>query len=58
MPGMTFRGDRLLRYVSAFCPHCHAEDPERPLAEVRRLSYLRGLGEMRAEHTFLEVSDV
>ncbi len=38
MPGMTLRGDRLLRYVSAFCPHCHAEDPERPLAEVRRLS--------------------
>src|SRR5436305_1053891 len=38
MPGMTLRGDRLLRYVSAFCPHCHVEDPERPLAEVRRLS--------------------
>src|SRR3954467_4403124 len=38
MPGMTLRGDRLLRYVSAFCPHCHAENPERPLAEVRRLS--------------------
>ena len=38
MPGMPLRGDRLLRYVSAFCPHCHAEDPERPLAEVRRLS--------------------
>jgi uncharacterized radical SAM superfamily Fe-S cluster-containing enzyme len=38
MPGMPLRGDRLLRYVSAFCPHCHAENPERPLAEVRRLS--------------------
>jgi hypothetical protein len=37
MPGTTLRGDRLLRYVSAFCPHCHHEDPERPLAEVRRL---------------------
>jgi 7,8-dihydro-6-hydroxymethylpterin dimethyltransferase len=35
---MPLRGDRLLRYVSAYCPHCHAEDPERPLAEVRRLS--------------------
>ncbi len=38
MPGMPLRGDRLLRYVSAFCPHCHAENPERPLAEVSRLS--------------------
>jgi uncharacterized radical SAM superfamily Fe-S cluster-containing enzyme len=38
MPGMTLRADRLLRYVSAFCPHCHVENPERPLAEVRRLS--------------------
>ncbi len=38
MPGMPLRGDRLLRYVTAFCPHCHAEEPERPLAEVRRLS--------------------
>lgn len=38
MPGMPLRGDRLLRYVSAFCPHCHAEEPDRPLAEVRRLS--------------------
>jgi uncharacterized radical SAM superfamily Fe-S cluster-containing enzyme len=38
MPGMPLRGDRLLRYVSAFCPHCHAENSERPLAEVRRLS--------------------
>ncbi|HVR10885.1 MAG TPA: radical SAM protein, partial [Thermoanaerobaculia bacterium] len=35
---MPLRGDRLLRYVSAFCPHCHAEDPARPLAGVRRLS--------------------
>jgi len=38
MSGMPLRGDRLLRYVSAFCPHCHVEDPERPLAEVRRLA--------------------
>jgi uncharacterized radical SAM superfamily Fe-S cluster-containing enzyme len=27
-----------LRYVSAFCPHCHHEEPNRPLAEVQRLS--------------------
>lgn len=38
MPGMPLRGDRILRYVNAFCPHCHHEQPERPLAEVRRLS--------------------
>ncbi len=36
--GMPLRSDRVLRYVSAFCPHCHHEDPERPLAEVRRLA--------------------
>ena len=37
MPGMPLRGDRIHRYVSAFCPHCHHERPERPLDEVRRL---------------------
>jgi uncharacterized radical SAM superfamily Fe-S cluster-containing enzyme len=33
---MQLRGDRIHRYVNAFCPHCHAENP--PLAQVRRLS--------------------
>lgn len=32
--GMPLRGDRIHRYVNAFCPHC-ADDP---LPEVRRLS--------------------
>ncbi len=32
------RTDRILRYVAAFCPTCHGEDPDRPLAEVERLS--------------------
>jgi len=36
--GMPLRDDRILRYVTAFCPHCHAERPDRPLAEVTRLS--------------------
>lgn len=36
--GMGLRGDRLHRYVTAFCPHCHAEAPERPLADVQRLA--------------------
>ena len=36
--GMPLRGDRILRYVDAFCPACHAADPERPLADVRRLA--------------------
>ncbi|MFE7717709.1 radical SAM protein [Nocardia rhizosphaerihabitans] len=35
---MPLRGDRILRYVTAFCPHCHDDDPERSLAEVPRLS--------------------
>ncbi len=34
--GMQLRGDRIHRYVNAFCPHCHAQDV--PLADVRRLS--------------------
>lgn len=37
-PGMPLRGDRLLRYVVAFCPACHTERPQRPLPEVARLS--------------------
>ncbi|WP_353611965.1 radical SAM protein [Nostocoides sp. Soil756] len=36
--GMPLRGDRIHRYVNAFCPLCHEEDPDRPLAEVARLS--------------------
>ncbi|MFI6324613.1 radical SAM protein [Nonomuraea sp. NPDC050556] len=31
--GMGLRGDRILRYVNAFCPHC-----EDPLEQVQRLS--------------------
>ncbi len=38
MPGMPLRDDRILRYVGAFCPACHAERPDRPLTEVQRLS--------------------
>lgn len=36
--GMGLRGDRIHRYVNAFCPLCHVEAPDRPLARVRRLS--------------------
>src|SRR5690606_6635502 len=36
--GMPLRGDRIHRYVNAFCPVCHEEEPDRPLAQVRRLS--------------------
>ena len=35
---MPLRGDRIHRYVNAFCPLCHEEAPDRPLAEVQRLS--------------------
>lgn len=34
--GMPLRGDRIHRYVNAFCPRCH--DDSRPLSEVERLS--------------------
>ncbi|HEV8217971.1 MAG TPA: radical SAM protein [Gemmatimonadaceae bacterium] len=37
-PGMPLRGDRIHRYVTAFCPHCHAEEPHRPLHDVPRLA--------------------
>jgi hypothetical protein len=37
-PGMPLRGDRIHRYVNAFCPHCHLADPDRPLASVPRLA--------------------
>jgi len=36
--GMPLRDDRIHRYVNAFCPLCHEERPDRPLAEVQRLS--------------------
>jgi len=36
--GMGLRGDRIHRYVNAFCPRCHVERPDRPLETVRRLS--------------------
>ena len=42
MSGMPLRGDRIHRYVNAFCPVCHEERPDRPLAEVQRLSGLAG----------------
>jgi len=38
MSGMPLRGDRIHRYVNAFCPVCHDERPDRRLAEVQRLS--------------------
>ena len=36
--GMPLRDYRLHRYVTAFCPHCHEEDPSAPLESVERLS--------------------
>jgi len=36
--GMPLREDRILRYVSAFCPTCHTDAPDRPLDQVRRLA--------------------
>ncbi len=38
MSGMPLRGDRVHRYVVAFCPTCHEQAPDRPLEDVRRLS--------------------
>jgi uncharacterized radical SAM superfamily Fe-S cluster-containing enzyme len=35
--GMGLRGDRILRYVTAYCPRCHDEAPDRPVSDVARL---------------------
>jgi hypothetical protein len=35
---MPLRDERVMRYVTAFCPVCHMEEPERDLRDVRRLS--------------------
>jgi uncharacterized radical SAM superfamily Fe-S cluster-containing enzyme len=48
--GMPLRGDRILRYVTAFCPACHRDDPDRPLAEVPRLA---GYLAERDDHVWL-----
>ena len=34
-PGRPLRGDRIHRYVTAFCPRCHDEDPSLAGAERR-----------------------
>jgi 7,8-dihydro-6-hydroxymethylpterin dimethyltransferase len=36
--GMPVRTDRIHRYVTAFCPRCHDEEPNRPLVDVERLA--------------------
>ncbi|HET7337919.1 MAG TPA: radical SAM protein [Candidatus Dormibacteraeota bacterium] len=42
---MPVRDDRILRYVTAFCPACHAEDSNAALESVARLSgYLSEAG--------------
>ncbi len=48
-PGQPLRGDRIHRYVNAFCPRCHEIDP--PLAQVRRLS---GVLLVRDDRVWLE----
>ena len=38
MAGMPLRGNRVLRYVNAFCPHCHVERSGQSLSEVSAVS--------------------
>ncbi|GJG87822.1 radical SAM protein [Gemmatimonadetes bacterium T265] len=47
MPGMALRPDRVIRYVTAFCPACHAESPDRALHEVARLAGYLAVAEGR-----------
>ena len=37
--GMGLRGDRIHRYVNAFCPHCHVEPPDRETFLALDLGY-------------------
>ncbi|GAA5162663.1 radical SAM protein [Ornithinimicrobium tianjinense] len=48
---MPLRDFRVHRYVNAFCPRCHHEQPDRDLADVRRLS---GWLAVRAGKVYLE----
>jgi uncharacterized Fe-S cluster-containing radical SAM superfamily protein len=48
-PGQPLRGDRIHKYVTAYCPECH--DPDAPLASVQRLS---GVLVVRDERVWLE----
>ncbi|WP_083132803.1 radical SAM protein [Mycobacterium branderi] len=48
---MELRGDRIHRYVNAFCPHCHAEQPDAALSGVARLA---GWLAVRDERVWLE----
>ncbi|MCI9886931.1 radical SAM protein [Micrococcales bacterium 31B] len=48
---MPLNDYRVHRYVNAFCPHCHEENPECDLADVRRLS---GWLAVRGERVYLE----
>jgi uncharacterized radical SAM superfamily Fe-S cluster-containing enzyme len=36
--GMPLRDERVMRYVTAFCPECHRESPDQDLSRVRRLA--------------------
>ena len=38
MADLPVFANRIRRYVTAFCPRCHEEDPLRPLEEVARLA--------------------
>lgn len=48
-PGRPLRGDRIHRYVTAYCPKCH--DPAADLSSVRRLS---GMLMVREDRVWLE----
>jgi uncharacterized radical SAM superfamily Fe-S cluster-containing enzyme len=48
-PGQPLRGDRIHRYVIAYCPECH--DPDGALADVQRLS---GVLLVREEKVWLQ----
>ena len=43
--GMPLRDYRIHRYVNAFCPQCHEEDPDRELSQVGEVDADAALGE-------------
>jgi len=48
-PGQPLRGDRIHKYVTAYCPECH--DPDAELSSVQRLS---GILVVRDERVWLQ----
>ncbi len=53
-PGQPLRGDRIHRYVTAFCPQCHEENPPDSPASLDTVARLAGYLAQRDDQIWLE----